>query len=160
MATTAASRSPKGIFLVIGLLTIGVVAVTITYRYRTPPKETLQSVLQSRGLPAAKRGMRLSQAGRRLLAPAERAEMDALYAEALRLLPEREGLRFEELRQRGAEAGEREVTEMGGLIQKALRTLPAKKNQRLFALVEKAVDLQLAKQQAAAQTAAQSAQPN
>ena len=86
--------------------------------------------------------------------------MDALYAEALRLLPEREGLRFEELRQRGAEAGEREVTEMGGLIQKALRTLPAEKNQRLFALVEKAVDLQLAKQQAAAQTAAQSAQPN
>ena len=80
--------------------------------------------------------------------------MDALYAEALRLLPEREGLRFEELRQRGAEAGEREVTEMGGLIQKALRTLPAEKNQRLFALVEKAVDLQLAKQQAAAQTAA------
>ena len=146
MRATQASRSYKGVFLVIGLLTIGVVAVTITYRHRTPPKETVQSVLQARGGPAAKRGMRLSQAGRLLLAPAERAEMDALYAEALRSLPEGEQWQFQELRKQGAKASEREVAEMGRLIQKALRALPPEKNQRLFALVEKAVDLQLAQQ--------------
>ena len=145
------ARSYKGVFLVIGLLTIGVVAVTITYRHRTPPKETVQSVLQSRGMPAAKRGMRLSQAGRQLLPPDERAEMDAIYIEALRSLPERERLKLEELRKHGAQASEREVTEMGRLVQKALRALPPEKNQRLFALVEKAVALQLAKQQAAPQ---------
>ncbi len=147
----ATARSYKGVFLVIGLLTIGVVAVTITYRHRTPPKETVQSVLQARGMPAAKRGMQLSQAGRQLLPPDERTEMDALYAEALRSLPERERLKLEELRKHGAQASGREVTEMGRLIQKALRTLPPEKNQRLFALVEKAVALQLAKQQAATQ---------
>lgn len=145
------ARSYKGVFLVVGLLTIGVVAVTITYRHRTPPKETLQSVLQARGMPAAKRGMRLSQAGRQLLPSGERAEMDAIYAEALRSLPERERLRLEELRKHGTQASGREVTEMGRLIQKALRTLPPEKNQRWFALVEKAVALQLAKQQAAPQ---------
>ena len=145
------ARSYKGVFLVVGLLTIGIVAVTITYRHRTPPKETLQSVLQARGMPAAKRGMRLSQAGRQLLPPDERAEMDAIYAEALRSLPERERLRLEELRKHGVQASGQEVTEMGRLIQKALRTLPPAKNQRWFALVEKAVALQLAKQQAAPQ---------
>ena len=145
------ARSYKGVFLVIGLLTIGVVAVTITYRHRIPPKETVQSVLQARGMPAAKRGMRLSQAGRQLLPPDERAEMDAIYAEALRSLPERERLQLEELRKQGAQASGREVTEMGRLIQKALRALPTEKSQRLFALVEKAVALQLAKQQAAPQ---------
>ncbi len=144
-------RSYKGVFLVIGLLTIGVVAVTIAYRHRPLPKETVQSVLQARGMPAAKRGMRLSQAGRQLLPPDERTEMDAIYAEALRSLPERERLKLEELRKRGAQASGREVTEMGRLIQKALRALPPEKNQRLFALVEKAVALQLAKQQAAPQ---------
>lgn len=147
----ATARSYKGVFLVIGLLTIGVAAVTMTYRHRTPPKETLQSVLQARGMPAAKRGMQLSQAGRQLLPPEERAEMDAIYAEALRSLPERERLQLEQLRKQGAQADGREVMEMGRLIQKALRTLPAEKNQRWFALVEKAVALQLAKQQAAAQ---------
>ena len=147
----ATARSYKGVFLVVGLLTIGVVAVTITYRHRITPKETVQSVLQSRGMPAAKRGMRLSQAGRRLLPPDERAEMDDLYAEALRSLPERERRQFEELRKRGVQAGEQEVAEIGRLVQKALRALPPEKNQRLFALVEKAVALQLAKQQAAPQ---------
>ncbi len=159
MPTTDATRSYKGVFLVIGLLTIGVVAVTITYSYRTPPTETLQSVLQARGVPAAKRGMRLSQEGRQLLSPEEQAEMDALYAEAFRSLTEWERLKFEELGKRGANASEREVTEMGLLIQKAIQALPPEKNQRLFALVEKAVDLQLAKQQAAARTAAQGARP-
>ncbi len=147
----ATARSYKGVFLVLGLLTIGVVAVTMTYRHRIQPKETVQSVLQARGMPAAKRGMRLSQAGRQLLPPAERTEMDALYAEALRSLPERERLKLEEMRKRGAQASGREVVEMGLLIQKALRALPPEKNQRLFALVEKAVALQLAKQQSAPQ---------
>jgi len=145
------ARSYKGVFLVIGLLTIGVVAVTIAYRHRIPPKETVQSVLQSRGMPAAKRGMQLSQAGRQLLPPDERAEMDAIYAEALRSLPERERLQLEELRKHGAQASGQGVAEMGRLVQKALRALPPEKNQRLFALVEKAVALQLAKQQAAPQ---------
>ena len=147
----ATARSYKGVFLVLGLLTIGVVAVTMTYRHRLLPKETVQSVLQARGMPAAKRGMRLSQAGRQLLPSDERAEMDAIYAEALRSLPERERLKLEELRKHGAQASGREVTEMGRLVQKALRALPPEKNQRLFALVEKAVALQLAKQQAAPQ---------
>ena len=147
----ATARSYKGVFLVLGLLTIGVVAVTMAYRHRIQPKETVQSVLQARGMPAAKRGMRLSQAGRQLLPPDERTEMDALYAEALRSLPERERLKLEEMRKRGAQASGREVTEMGQLVQKALRALPPEKSQRLFALVEKAVALQLAKQQAAPQ---------
>ena len=147
----ATARSYKGVFLVLGLLTIGVVAVTMTYRHRIQPKETVQSVLQARGMPAAKRGMQLSQAGRQLLPPDERTEMDAIYAEALRALPERERLQLEELRKRGAQAGGQEMTTMGRLIQKALRTLPPEKNQRWFALVEKAVALQLAKQQAAPQ---------
>ncbi len=147
----ATARSYKGVFLVIGLLTIGVVAVTIAYRHRIPPKETVQSVLQSRGMPAAKRGMQLSQAGRQLLPPDERAEMDAIYAEALRSLPERERLQLEKLRKHGAQASGQEVAEMGRLVQKALRALPPEKSQRLFALVEKAVALQLAKQQAATQ---------
>ena len=147
----ATARSYKGVFLVLGLLTIGVVAVTLTYRHRILPKETVQSVLQARGMPAAKRGMRLSQAGRQLLPADERAEMDAIYAEALRSLPERERLKLEELRKYGAQASGREVAEMGRLVQKALRALPPEKNQRLFALVEKAVALQLAKQQAAPQ---------
>lgn len=147
----ATARSYKGVFLVIGLLTIGVVAVTIAYRHRIPPKETVQSVLQSRGMPAAKRGMQLSQAGRQLLPPDERAEMDAIYAEALRSLPERERLQLEKLRKHGAQASGQEVTEMGRLVQKALRALPPEKSQRLFALVEKAVALQLAKQQATTQ---------
>ena len=147
----ATARSYKGVFLVLGLLTIGVVAVTMTYRHRIQPKETVQSVLQARGMPAAKRGMQLSQAGRQLLPPDERTEMDAIYAEALRALPERERLQLEELRKRGAQAGGQEMTTMGRLIQKALRTLPPEKNQRWFALVEKAVALQLAKQQAATQ---------
>ncbi len=144
-------RSYKGVFLVIGLLAIGVAAVTMTYRHRPPSKESLQSVLQARGMPAAKRGMRLSQAGRQLLPPNERAEMDAIYAEALRALPERERRKLEELRKQGGQANGGEMTEMGRLVQKALRTLPPDKNQRLFALVEKAVALQLAKQQAAPQ---------
>lgn len=147
----ATARSYKGVFLVIGLLTIGVVAVTIAYRHRIPPKETVQSVLQSRGMPAAKRGMQLSQAGRQLLPPDERAEMDAIYAEALRSLPERERLQLEKLRKHGAQSSGQEVTEMGRLVQKALRALPPEKSQRLFALVEKAVALQLAKQQATTQ---------
>lgn len=147
----ATARSYKGVFLVIGLLTIGVVAVTIAYRHRIPPKETVQSVLQSRGMPAAKRGMQLSQAGRQLLPPDERAEMDAIYAEALRSLPERERLQLEKLRKHGAQASGQEVAEMGRLVQKALRALPPEKSQRLFALVEKAVALQLAKQQATTQ---------
>ena len=153
MATTDASdapRSNKGVFLVIGLLTIGVVAVTITYTVRTPRKETLQSVLQERGVPAAKRGIHLSQEGRLLLSAEERSEMDAIYAEAFQSLTEWERQEFQTLGKRGADASDREVTEMGLLIQKAIKALPLEKSQRLFALVEKAVDLQLTKQQAEA----------
>ena len=149
MVTTDSSRSNKGVFLVIGLLTIGVVAVTITYTVRTPRKETIQSVLQERGLPAAKRGIQLSQEGRLLLSTEERAEMDTIYAEAFESLTEWERQEFQELGKRGVNASDRDMTEMGLLIQKAIKSLPPEKNQRLFSLVEKAVDLQLAKQQAA-----------
>ncbi len=130
----------------LGLLAIGVTAVTITYTSRLTPKETLQSVLQSRGMPAAKRGMQLSQAGRQLLSPQEQAEMDTIYAEAFRALTKWERQEFQDLTKHGAAASDREVTEMSMLIQKAIKTLPPEKSQRLFTLVEKAVDLQLAKQ--------------
>lgn len=146
MPKTDSPRSRSGVWLVLGLLAIGVTAVTITYTSRLTPKETLQSVLQSRGMPAAKRGMQLSQAGRQLLSTEEQAEMDTIYAEAFQALTKWERQEFQDLTKQGAAASDREVTEMSMLIQKAIKTLPPEKSQRLFILVEKAVDLQLTKQ--------------
>ena len=148
MAKTDSPRSRSGVWLVLGLLAIGGTAVTITYTSRLTPKETLRSVLQSRGMPAAKRAMLLSQAGRQLLSTKEQAEMDTIYAEAFRALTKWERQEFQGLTKQGAAASEREVTEMSMLIQKAIKTLPSEKSQRLFTLVEKAVALQLAKQHA------------
>jgi len=148
MRKTDSPRSRSGVWLVLGLLAIGVTAVTITYSSRLTPKETLQSVLQSRGMPAAKRGMQLSQAGRKLLSTKEQAEMDSIYAEAFRALTKWERQEFQGLTKQGEAANDREVTEMSMLIQKAIKTLPPEKSQRLFSLVERAVDLQLAKQHA------------
>ncbi len=149
MTKTDSSRSRKGVLLVLGLLAIGVTAVTITYTSRLSPKETLQSVLQSRGVPAAKRGMQLSRAGRQLLSAEEQAELDRIYAEAFQALTKWERKEFQDLTKQGTAASDREMTEMSMLIQKAIKTLPPEKSQRLFTLVEKAVDLQLTKQHAA-----------
>ena len=148
MAKTDSPRSRSGVLLVLGLLAIGVTAVTFTYTSRLSPKETLQSVLQSRGIPAAKRGMQLSQEGRQLLSTEEQAEMDTIYVEAFRALTKWERQEFQGLTKQGADPSDREVTEMSLLIQKAIKTLPPEKSQRLFTLVERAVDLQLTKQHA------------
>ena len=144
MVMTDSPGPRSGVWLVLGLLAIGLTAVTITYTSRLTPKETLQSVLQSRGMPAAKRGMMLSQAGRQLLSTKEQAEMDTIYAEAFRALTKWERQDFQDLSKQGAAASDRKVAKMSMLVQKAIKTLPSEKSQRLFALVEKAVDLQLA----------------
>jgi hypothetical protein len=146
MATERSSSLPSGTKLVIGLLTLGVVLVIISRVYRTPPGDEALDILQQQGVPAARQGMTLSREGRKLLPLEEQREMDAIYAEALQALTPEERQRFQALAQQGAAASDREVAESGELMQKALRSLPQDKLQRLWALVEKAVRLQLAQQ--------------
>lgn len=144
MTTTGAAWSDRGILLVIGLLAVGVAAVTFAYLYRTQPQETVQGVLQSRGLPAARRGLALAQAGRTLLSVEEQAEMNALYAEAFAALTDAQRQAFRALVDRADRGDEDVVVELSRLILAAISELSAEKSQRLFGLVEKAVALQLA----------------
>jgi len=92
--------------------------------------------------------MSLSREGRKLLPLEEQRELDAIYDEALQALTPEERQRFRSLAQQGAAASDREMAESGELMQKALRSLPQDKLQRLWALIEKAVRLQLAQQKA------------
>lgn len=147
MTTANSTISKSGTKLVIGLVAFAAVLVIISRVYRTPPQEAHEA-LQQQGIPAARRGMDLSREGKKLLPVEEQGEMDALYAEALQTLTAAERQQFLTLAQKGAAATDREVTESGELIQKALGALPREKSERLWALVEKAVKLQLAQQNA------------
>ncbi len=77
---------------------------------------------------------------------ADRREMDTLYTDALQSLTLKERQRFLTLGQKGPTATDREIGESTDLIRRALLSLPLDKRNRLFALVEKAVQLQLAQQ--------------
>lgn len=130
----------------IGLLALAVL-LAVGLRYYLSSMED-SDLLRQQGAPAARKGMGLSQEGRRLLPKEEQDELDALYAEAMQSLRQEERQRFFALAQKGANAADQEIGESWTLMQKALATLPQEKKDRLFALVAKAV--QLAQQQKAA----------
>ena len=143
MATPHASSSKSGTWLVIGILVLATLAVIVTRIYHIPGNIT-QS-LQQEGIPAARQGMALSQQGKKLLPPEEQREMDAIYSEAFKGLSPEESQRFLALARKGAAATDSEIADSAALIQKALQTLPQERTTRLWALVNKAV--QLAQQQ-------------
>ena len=147
MTAAHSTSSRRGTWLVIGLLTLAIVLVVVSRVYRVPAPEDWRTILQQPGIPAARHGMNLAQAGKKLLAVEEQQEMDALYAEALQTLPPEEQQRFWAVVQKGTAATDREITESARLIQKALRSLSPDKRTRLFALIEKAVRLQVAQGQ-------------
>jgi hypothetical protein len=155
MATQRPTTWKRGTKLVIGLLALATVLVIISRVYRVPPEDDALEILQQQGVPAARQGMDLSREGRKLLPVEEQREMDALYAEAFQTLTPEEQARFQTLAQKGSAANDSEVAETGELVQKALRSLPPDKLQRLGALIEKAVRLQLAHQKSAATTGQQ-----
>ncbi len=150
MAIERPTTWKSGTKLVIGLLALATVLVIISRVYHVPPEDEAQEVLQQQGIPAARQGMNLSREGRKLLQVEEQREMDALYAEALQTLAPEERERFRTLAQKGSAANDSEVAETGELVQKAVRSLPPDKLQRLGALIEKAVRLQLAHQKSSA----------
>src|SRR5262249_13509155 len=155
MATERPTTCKSGTKLVIGLLALAAVLVIISRVYRVPPEDETQEILQQQGIPAARQGMDLSREGRKLLPVEEQHEMDALYAEAFRTLTPEERVRVQTLAQKGSAANDSEVAETGELVQKAVRSLPPDKLQRLGALIEKAVRLQLAQQKSSAATGQQ-----
>ena len=152
MATERSAPMKSGTKLVIGLLALGIVLVIISRVYHVPPDDEAQEILQQRGVSAARQGMDLSREGRKLLPVEEQNELDTLYNEAFQTLTPEDRARLQTLAQKGSAANDSEVAETGELVQKALRSLPPDKLQRLGALIEKAVRLQLAHQKSAATT--------
>lgn len=148
MATEQPATLRNGTKLVVGLLCLAV-AMAVGLRVYWASLEEDASVLQQRGLPAARLGIGLSQEGRKLLSQEEQQELDSLYGETLQALRQEERQRFYALSQKGAEATDQEITESWEIMQKALEALPANKRDRLFAIVGKAV--QLAQQKAASE---------
>lgn len=146
MATERPTTWKSGTKLVIGLLAFATVMVIISRVYRTPPQDDALEILQQQGIPAARQGMDLAREGKKLLPLEEQHEMDAIYAQALQTLAPEERQRFRSLAQKGSAANDSEVTESGELMKKALRSLPPDQGQRLWALVEKAVRLQVAQE--------------
>jgi len=146
MATERSSSLSTGTKLVIGLLALATVLVIISRVYRTPPGDEAPEVLQQQGIPAARQGMDLAREGKKLLPLEEQHEMDAIYAQALQTLAPEERQRFRSLAQKGSAADDSEVTESSELMKKALRSLPPDQGQRLWALVERAVRLQVAQE--------------
>jgi hypothetical protein len=109
------------------------------------PSENVPDLLQQEGMPAARQGIALSQQGKKLLPPEEQREMDVIYAEAFKALSPEENQRFLALARKGTAAADSEIAESAALVQKALQSLPQERNARLWALVNKSV--QLAQQQ-------------
>lgn len=144
MATARSITLKRGTWLVIGLLALATVLVIISRVYRTPSPEDWQGTAQQPDFSAARRGIDLAQEGKKLLPVEEQRELDTLYAEALQALTPEEKKRFFSLAQKGGVANDSEIAESSELIQRALRSLPPDKNARLWALVDKAVQLQLA----------------
>lgn len=141
------SASKRGSWLVLAFMAVASVLVISALHLRPVPREGWRKILEEPGVPAARRGVELSRLGRQLLSPHEQQEMDRLYAEALRGLPEHERQAFVVLSQKGAEASARDLQQSAELIQKSIHSLPAEKQNRLFGLIEKAVQLQYEKEQ-------------
>jgi hypothetical protein len=140
MATEPISSVRNGTKLVVGLLLFAV-TIAVGLRFYLSSLEEDSSVLQQRGIPAARVGIGLSQEGRKLLSQDEQQELDSLYGETLQTLRQEEKQRFYTLSQKGANATDQEITESWELMQKALETLPQVKRDRLFAIIGKAVQL-------------------
>ena len=155
MATERSAILKSGTKLVIGLLVLGTILVIISRVYRMPPDDEVQEILQQQGIPAARQGIDLSREGRKLLPVEEQQELDALYKEAFQTLTPEDRARLQTLVQKGSATNNDEVAETGELVRKGLRSLPPDKLQRLMALVEKAVRLELARQKSAATTGQQ-----
>ena len=96
-----ADASKRGSRLVLAFVLVASVAVIFAWHSRPVPRQGWRTILEEPGVPAARRGMELSRRGRQLLSPHERQEMDRLYAEALRNLPEHERQVFAALSQSG-----------------------------------------------------------
>ena len=142
-----ADASKRGAWLVLAFVAVASVLVVFAWHSRPVPRQGWRTILEEPGIPAVRRGMELSRRGRQLLSPHERQEMDRLYAEALQSLPEHERQAFAALSQRGAEASARDLEQSAALIQKSVHSLSAEKQNRLFELIEKAVQLQYQKEQ-------------
>jgi hypothetical protein len=133
MATANASSSPKsGTWLVVGLLALATIAVIVSRVFYFSPDSTLDDT---------RKGMALSQEGKKLLPIEEQRELDTIYAEAFKSLSEEERRRFMTLGQKGTAATDDEIIETATLIGKALRSLSPERGARLGALVNKAVQL-------------------
>jgi hypothetical protein len=137
----------NGTKLVIGLVLAAILLVIGVQRYRQ--QDEVADVMQRQGPDAARQGMGLSQEGVKLLPPEERQELGALYETALQNLSAADKQRFTTLAKKGQAANDQEIAESSDLIQRALRTLPADKTERLLALVGKAVQLQLSQSKSA-----------
>lgn len=148
MTTAQPATLRNGTKLVIGLLCFAVV-ITVGLRVYWSALDEESSILQQRGLPAARMGIGLSQEGLKLLSQEEQQELNGLYSETLQTLRQEERQRFYSLSQKGASATDQEISESWEIMQKALEALSANKRERLFAIVGKAV--QLAQQKADAE---------
>lgn len=141
MAAKPFSTMTNGTKLVIGLILVALFLV-IGMRWYGQQDE-LSDLMQRQGPTAARQGIGLSQEGVKLLPQEEQRELGALYDAALQNLHAEEKQRFLTLAKKGQAASDQEIAESSDLIQRALRTLPADKTERLLALVGKAVQLQL-----------------
>lgn len=148
MTTAQPATLRNGTKLVIGLLCFAVV-ITVGLRVYWSALDEESSILQQRGLPAARMGIGLSQEGLKLLSQEEQQELNGLYGETLQALRQEERQRFYSLSQKGTGATDQEISESWEIMQKALEALSANKRERLFAIVGKAV--QLAQQKAEAE---------
>lgn len=145
MATPhAPSTKRNGTWLVIGMVSLAIVAVLFARMYQVP-SDSAPDLLQQEGMPAARQGIALSQQGKKLLPLEEQHEMDALYAEAFKALSPEEHQRFLSLARKGTAATDSEIADSAALVQKALQSLPPERGTRLWDLVGKSV--QLAQQQ-------------
>lgn len=142
MAAKSFSTMTNGAKLVIGLILVALFLVIGMRWYGQ--QDDLSDVMQQQGPAAARQGIGLSQEGVKLLPLEEQRELGALYDAALQNLHAEEKQRFLTLAKKGQAASDQEIAESSDLIQRALRTLPADKTERLLALVGKAVQLQLA----------------
>ena len=136
------STMTNGTKLVIGLVLVALLLMIGAQLYRQQQDE-MSGLMQQQGPAAARQGLELSQEGVKLLPPEEQRELGALYEAALQNLRAEEKQRFLTLAKKGQAASDQEIAESSDLIQRALRTLPADKTERLLALVGKAVQLQL-----------------
>ena len=141
MAEENSGRMKNGTKLVIGLVLLAAVLVIVSRLYRTPPAENLYTSGPGNDFPAMRKGIDLSQEGKKLLPVEEQREMDAIYAEALQALEPTEKQRFLAIVQKGSAANDSEMAESAALVEKALGGLPSEKTTRLWILVDKAVRL-------------------